>query len=347
MQQVAQAAGVSRNAVSLALRNDPQIPPATRERIVRIAQELGYRKNPTVAHLMAELRRGAAGTHRATLALINAHEEADAFRTHPTIPSYVAGCRRRAASTGHTLDEFWLHDPAIDGRQLRQIFAARSIRGIILVGLMRGNRLPERFLPALETTPCVVTGVATRDPALSFACCDHHLLVKRAMERVHQLGYRRPALVLDREIDDLVERRFSAGFRIAQEGFPADNALKPFYTGAARDRERFTRWLRKERPDVILTLYHGVRRWVEAAGLTVPAGVGLVQMEWREDHREWAGMHQNNDIVGEAAVEMLIGMIHNGERGIPVFPRATLIGSRWMDGATVREKSDTPPMAFR
>jgi len=343
MQQVARAAGVSRNAVSLALRNDPQIPPATRERIARVAAELGYRKNPTLAHLMSELRRGARGGHRATLALINAHEERDAFRTHPTIPSYVAGCHRRAAATGYTLDEFWLHDPAADGGRLQRIFQARGIRGMILVGLMRGNRLPERFLPALETAPCVVTGVATRDPALSFACSDHHLLVTRAMERIHHLGYQRPALVLDRGIDHLVERRFSAGFRIAQEMFPAEGRLEPFYTDTdtdqPRDRERFTRWLRRECPDVILTLYHRIRRWVEAAGVAVPGEIGLVQMEWRADHPDWAGMHQNNDIVGEAAVEMLIGMIHNGERGIPGFPRATLIGSRWIDGNTVRAKT--------
>ncbi len=48
-------------------------------------------------------------------------------------------------------------------------------------------------------------------------------------------------------------------------------------------------------------------------------------------------MDQHNDIVGEAAVEMLIGMIHRGESGIPLFPRATLLGSNWVNGTTVRQ----------
>jgi len=47
-------------------------------------------------------------------------------------------------------------------------------------------------------------------------------------------------------------------------------------------------------------------------------------------------MCQHNDIVGEAAVEMLLGLIHHDEAGIPLYPRGTLIGSSWKEGATIR-----------
>ena len=90
---------------------------------------------------------------------------------------------------------------------------------------------------------------------------------------------------------------------------------------------------------MILTLYHVVRRWLCNMHLEAPADLGLIQLEWRADHPDWAGMHQHNDIVGEAAVEMVIGMIHNNERGIPPFPRATLLGSTWVEGQTVRAAS--------
>lgn len=337
MQDIARAAGVSKNTVSLALRHDPQIPPATRERIAALAREMGYVKNPTVAHLMAQLRAGAAGGHRASLALVNAHEDRDAFRTHPTIPAYVEGCRRRAAREGYSLDPFWLHDPALNGEKLVKILRARSTQGVLFVGLMDTNRLPERFRPVWEAFPCVVTGVRTRDPALSFACTDHHMLVLRAVEAALRLGYRRPGLVLDGVIDRLVEHRFTSGFLIAQSPLPPARRLRPFYAVAeARKRPAlFKKWFETEKPDVILTLYHAVRRWLEELGARAPGDVGLIQLEWRPDHADWAGMDQHNDVVGEAAVEMVIGMIHRAESGVPLFPRATLLGSTWVEGATV------------
>ena len=52
---------------------------------------------------------------------------------------------------GYSLDEFWLHDKNLDGNRLNKILRTRNIRGVIVVGLMKENRLPDRFLPCNET----------------------------------------------------------------------------------------------------------------------------------------------------------------------------------------------------
>lgn len=336
MSDIAKKANVSKNSVSLALRNDPQIPKATRDRIKAIAEELGYKTNPTVAHLMAQMRRSPA--IKASLAILNANLDPQAFSRHRTVPTYVEGCRRRANQLGYSLDEFWLHDPNLDAPRLDKILRTRGIRGMLIVGLMNENRLPEKFLPIWNQYPCVVTGVRTRDPGLSFAATDQYVLALRAFENALRLGYQRPALVLDHVIDRLVEGRFTAGFLIAQQKLPQKQRLKPFYlvTEARQTPDLFVQWFKKEQPDVILTLYNVVKQWVEQMGMKVPQDVGLIQLELRKDSLSWAGMDQHNDITGEAAVEILIGLIHNNQAGVPDFPRATLIGSTWKDGATVR-----------
>ena len=338
MTDIAKRAGVSKNTVSLALRNDPRIPSATRGRIRRIADKLGYRKNPTVAHLMVQLRANRTGSFQASLALLNANIDPKAFQRHPTVPTYVEGCRRRAAHLGYTLDEFWLHDPMLDGERLNKILLTRGIRGVIVVGLMRENHLPTRFYSTWENFPSVVTGVRTREPSLSFASTDQHMLTLRAFENVLRLGYERPALVLDHVIDRLIEGRFTSGMLIAQQALPVSRRVRPFYKviEAREDPGLFRQWFEREKPDLILTLYNDVRRWVGAMGLRVPDDIGLAQLEWRKDHPDWAGMNQHNDVTGEAAVEMVISMIHNTERGIPVFPRGTFIGSTWVNGRTVK-----------
>jgi LacI family transcriptional regulator len=337
MTDIAREAGVSKNTVSLALRNDAQISQNTRERIHRIAKKLGYRKNPTVARLMAQLRAFQSPSYRAPLALLNANADAEALERHPTLPTYVSGCRRRASELGYSFDDFWLPDPALDDERLGGILRARGIAGAIVIGLMHDNRLPSRFGGIWSRFPCVVTGVRTLDPALSFASVDHHMLALTAFEKALELGYRRPALVLDRAIDELVNGRFTAGTLIAQRCLPLNRRTRPFHDVAAarEDRSLFHRWLERERPDVMLTLYHEVRRWLGDLGKLVPRDMGLIQLEWRRDHPDWAGMDQHNDIAGAVAVDMLIGMIHGNETGIPAFPRGTLIGSTWVDGATV------------
>jgi LacI family transcriptional regulator len=183
--------------------------------------------------------------------------------------------------------------------------------------------------------------VRTHDPTLSFCCVDHHSLVLEATENARRLGYRRPALAIDRRIDRLVDGRFSAGMIIGQQAFPPSQRASPFYDveRARADPSLFHRWLAREKPDVIFTLYNVVRRWVEEAGLKVPDEIGLVQLERREDNADWAGMDQHNDLTGEAAVDMVIGLLHNHEIGVPRHPRATLIEASWAQGSTVRDRS--------
>ena len=338
MAQIAARAGVSKNTVSLALREDPQIPPATRRRIQRLASSMGYELNPVVAQLMVELRKGRVEGYRRTLALVNANQDAQAFKRHPTVPAYVAGIRRRATLLGYRLDEFWLHDPDLNGERLERILRARGIRGVLVVGLMKENRLPARFGSLWEAFPTVVTGVRTREPTLPFCCSDHHALVLQAMEQTLALGYRRPALVVDEHIDRLFEGRFSAGMHIAQRALAPRQRLPGFYDveAARKDPRPFLAWLDQHRPDAILTLYNVVRTWVGRAGLRAPEDLGLIQLERRTDNLDWAGMDQHNDQTGEAAVDMLVGMLHHQQTATSALPRATLIGGSWVSGATVR-----------
>jgi LacI family transcriptional regulator len=338
MAAIAEKAGVSKNTVSLALRNDPQIPTATRKRIERIASQLGYTKNPVVAQLMAELRKTQPADYQRTIALINANLDPKAFTSHPTIPTYVAGCHRRAAQQGYVLDQFWLHEPGLYGEQLNRVLRARGIRGAIVVGLMNENRLPSRFSVTWQHHAVVVTGVRTHEPTLSFACVDHHALVLEAMEYARRLGYQRPALVLEEKIDRLVEGRFSAGFWVGQQSLETRNHLPGFYgVEAARTvPEAFTNWFRQHRPDVILTLHTVVREWLTKIGVQAPRDFGLIQLELRRGCEDWAGMDQHNDLTGEAAIDMLVSLLHNNEAGVSRFPRATLIGGSWVNGDTVR-----------
>jgi LacI family transcriptional regulator len=156
------------------------------------------------------------------------------------------------------------------------------------------------------------------------------------------LGYRRPALVLDPVIDALIDGRFSAGFFIGQQRFRGgQEGIAPFtqIEEARADIAHFSRWLQQTRPDVLFTLYHEVERWLAACNVEVPRQVGLIQYEWRPQRAYWAGMDQRNDLVGAAAVDLVVSMIHNGQQGVPERAIATQVTSQWVLGRTVRRQA--------
>lgn len=341
MSQLAARAGVCKATISLALRNDPRISAATTQRINKIAAELGYTRNPVLDELMSELRQSRKVGYQRTIALLNAHPRRRAFSENATIPSWVAGCRRRAAYLGYTADEFWLHDPELDPPRLRRILTARGIRGAIIIGAFGLGSIPPQFNELWAEFACVVTGIRTHDPALSFSCVDHHNLVLDAMREARALGYRRPGLVLSRQVDQVTDGRFTCAMWLAQQELsleqrvPANNS-----TTVEDDTEPFFRaWFDQYRPDVILTLHTNVRGWVERLGLSAPKDLGLIHLERNRFTPEWAGMEQHNDVAGEAAVDLLAGMLQSREVGVPAFPRATLIGATWVAGNSVRRRS--------
>lgn len=344
MADIARATGYSKSTVSLALRGDRQIPEATRKKILRAAEEAGYHVNAVVSYLMAQLRGSRHVSFHAKLALVNANRDPDAFRTHPTFPTYIAGCEERAAKLGYSFDRFWLYDPKLTPTSWRRILRTRGIKGLVLVGLLDANRLPAPLSPLWSEFPAVVTGVRTRDPDLSFCCVDHHHLAMRAVEKALSLGYQRPALILDDMIDNLVERRFSAGFFTAQRTLPQSQHI-PIFNQEISSKlapASFAPWLSKHRPDVVLILYNNVLAWLQGLGKQVPQDIGVIQLEWRESRPTIAGMNQHNYVTGQAAVDMVVAQIHNGETGVQEFPRATLIGPTWMPGPSVAIQK-TPP----
>ena len=346
LNDIARALGYYKNTISLALRGDPQIPAATRERIKAMADKLGYRPNAVVSHLMAQLRSARTSRLQAKLALVNANLDPRAFTEHPTIPIYVEGCERRAHGLGYDFDRFWLHDPELTADRWIRILTTRGIKGIVLVGLMDTNHLPAHLEAVWRRFPSVVTGVRTRDPALSFCCVDHFDLALSAFERAVGLGYQRPGLVLDSVIDALVERRFSAGYDAAQRKLPRSQRIPVFCdVGGVARSGKFRAWLDTHRPDVVFTLYNSVISWLKAAGRKIPDDVGVIQLEWRASRPEVAGMNQHNSVTGEAAVDMVVSQIHNNETGIQEFPRSTMIGATWVDGATVKERTEPGPRA--
>ena len=88
IRRIAEKLGISKSAVSLALKDSPRIKKETVLRVKKAAEELGYRKNSMVSNMMSHMRKSSVGNFRETIALLNGNRDKNAFKNHSTLPIY-------------------------------------------------------------------------------------------------------------------------------------------------------------------------------------------------------------------------------------------------------------------
>jgi len=81
MKDIAEAIGITKSAVSLALKNHPRISQARREEIQAVAKQMGYQPN-AAATALAHFKQGSKSTPvQAALAWINAWPDPKKLRS--------------------------------------------------------------------------------------------------------------------------------------------------------------------------------------------------------------------------------------------------------------------------
>jgi LacI family transcriptional regulator len=345
IRDLAREIGVSKSTVAMALNNDPHLPETTRQRIQKAARKLGYHRNPTVSHLMAELRGSRAAGHKATLAFIHGKENRNDLVTHKPSILLHEGARDRALALGYGLDPFWLYDPKLPPEKLRAALRARNIRGLIFNNSeQEDGRLPQAIRAIIRDYPCVFDCISEHSPAFHYCGNDNFSLTWAAIRKTHALGYRRPALVLSERTHALSHSELLGGYLAGLADFQPDSlrssGIDLFFPVPPLDAEScFATWYRRTRPDVILFHEPMVRHWLDAMKQRVPKDVGLINIDLDESEKQCAGMIHNHREIGATTVDILVSLIHRGERGPVSHPVCTLVESIWRNGKTVRSKA--------
>lgn len=339
LQDVADRAGVHRSTVSLALRDHPRISADVRQRVKRIAQDLGYRMNPLVAALMQSRRNGRA-VRQAVLAYVTNYPTRFGWRPpHHDRPDYFPGAAARAEELGFKLEHFWLAEPGMTPERLSDILSTRGVYGLF-VGRLPPGQDSLRLL--WERFSCVALGRTLRSPTLHYVTEDHFAHATLAFERMLRHGYHRIGFVFS-EPDDSprVGDRWLGGVMRAQLHLPARDRIPPFLFREGRDNAAaFTRWFGRCRPDALLVTHiDPAIEWLQHMGLSVPGDVGMATITNDHLERGWAGVCCEPRKLGALAAEMLVGLMHRREAGIPENPHEVLLMGDWRDGWTLPDRS--------
>ncbi|MEV0568514.1 LacI family DNA-binding transcriptional regulator [Dactylosporangium sp. NPDC050588] len=240
--EIAARAGVSIGAVSYALNGRPGVSAKTRQRILDIADEIGWR--PSVA------ARSLSGSQAHTVGLI-VTRPAETLGVEPFFMRFIAGLERELSGRRIALLLQVVEDHRAAIEAMRLCWAERRIDGIVITDLWAEDaRIP--VLAELQM-PAVLAGRPRADTRLPAVWTDDSAAVDSAVDYLVALGHRRIARVAGLPALEHTQVRIAA-FRAAvhRHGIGEPQVVETDYTWEEGARATRTLLSRRDRPTAVM-----------------------------------------------------------------------------------------------
>ncbi len=334
LRDIAARIGVSHVTVSLALKNHPDISKERREQVQALAKEMGYRPDPALSSLMVYRQSRKSAAMSSPIAWVNHCDHPTDMPGHREFKAYWQGASESAERFGYHLVEL-IWPGGCSPERFEKILLTRNIRGVLIPPHQKqldwGSFHWENF--------CAIRfGLSARSPDAHVVSSDQLRMVMMAIGKIHEYGYERIGFIVPKDTDIQLGGSFSGGYFASQHMYGLKVKLPPLMTDTVveekdpkRTLKEFEVWYKKNKPDAILTTVASTRDHLRALHLSVPGDVALAGTSVG-DLNISAGIDQNSFEIGRTAVETLISLINNNDRGRPAVPRRILIEGFWQDG---------------
>lgn len=268
IRDIAEMAGVSRATVSLAMNNSPKVNAKTKEQILALIEEVGYRPNQTARNLVAQ----RSGTILVILPKIE-HVFADV---------YFAECLSGIVEVTTQKQYHMMVDLATPefkaDRKAEMLFRQGTIDGV----LCAGNLMNDKYLVDLAQSGCPLVLVNSSLPNVSRVIGNNTTVAQRAVEHLYSLGHRRIGHIRAPQSVTTAHDR-TTGYMNALEALglePDPNLIADGYFDENSGCEAM-RWLlaRPNPPTAVFitndVMAIGAMRAIRGAGMKVPDDIAI------------------------------------------------------------------------
>ncbi|MDR3459786.1 MAG: LacI family DNA-binding transcriptional regulator [Verrucomicrobiae bacterium] len=342
LRDIAKRVGVAKTTVSMALRESHRISPARRREIQGVAKQMGYVPDPFLSGLAAHSRERMPTRSQGVLAWVNHWDDPKRLFQFNEFKGYWRGANQAASQFGYRLDEVrWERDCA--AKRFERILLARGIEGVLVPP---HNELLDWEDFDWNKFSVIRFGMSVQNPDSNQVTSDIFRAVVMAITKIHEYGYRRIGIAVNRDFNERLGGSFLSGYFYAQTLLQLKTALPPLETGLKfQDAESFVRqkaplqrWLGKHRPDAVLAADIDLPKLIQSLGLRIPQDLAVAGTTVLDLPGVNAGIDQHPEAIGRIAVEMLVKQINVNERGEPHDPCRILVESRWKDGDSLPPK---------
>ncbi|MBC8126058.1 MAG: LacI family DNA-binding transcriptional regulator [Gloeobacteraceae cyanobacterium ES-bin-144] len=330
--QIASSLGLSRMAVSLALKDSPRVSAVTRELVQAEAERLGYRPDPALSALIRYRKSGGSSGYRETLAFVTHWKNPDGWREQ-YVRRFFDGAQRAAGLAGYHLEPFWLGEYR-KPEMASSVLKSRGIRGVLLAPLEQPGTVSLNW----ENFASVAVGTTITAPALDRVRHDYENSIRLTLAELHALGYQRIALVLPPRVDRITEQRVIDSFHgVVQRTPQLRHSLVCQPT--AETKTAFLKEIRRMKPDCVISLQEQHHEWLSSGGYLVPDEIGFAHLHVKDAKHGRSGIDYGAEEIGGTAADRLDILLQRNMLGLPGRPITILIPGRWTVGNTLRKEA--------
>ncbi|MDF9811867.1 LacI family DNA-binding transcriptional regulator [Streptomyces sp. SPB162] len=311
MKDIAQRAGVSESAVSFALNDRPGVSPATRDRVRRVAEQLGWR--PSTA------ARALSGEGAATVGLVLARP-AHTLGVESFFLQLVSGIQVVLARRHLGLLFQVVEDLGEECAIYRRWWAERRVDGLLVVDPRLDDPRPA-LLDELGLPAVVIGALAPGAPGhcgISTVWADDAGAMASIVDHLHGLGHRRILHIAGLPHLAHTQRRIrSLRAEAARRGLPDVHSISTDYSDT-EGAEATRRALAQPRPPTAIVYDNDVLAVAGLAvanerGLSVPGDLSVVAWDdsvlCRSAHPALTALVRDTGSFGRHAAEQLLSLL--------------------------------------
>ncbi len=325
LKELARRAGLATSTVSYALRNSPQVSRETCHLVQNLANHLGYRPNPRVASLMAHIRQAQSRSPTDSIAFIWVDCSRQECSKAAFLQLLISGTKQRAEQAGYKIQQFWLNDPGMSPKRIRDILVAQGIVGLVFSAATTHTTMDLHFDMAPFST--AVIGSATWIPELHRASHNHYDGMRLCLKELTARGVRKPVALLKKALNDRCHYSYEAAFLTHAPQGHAARCIRMVNSIQGRD---LSTWIQQLGADGLIVSSSDFVGLGNLRKIQKKYSIPIATLYWNPADIGLCGIDQCYDQVASKAVDLVVTQLNNNEHGIPEISHTLHFPGKWM-----------------
>lgn len=338
LRDIANEAGVSATAVSLAMKGSKRISADKRNQILKLAKELGYRRDPMMSALCSYRDTRNPRTSNVNITFLQYGDKPMPLKSEGAFEREIwESAQKESRRLGYSLSRTWAGNPSLNSNRLKNILTSRGVAGLVIY---QANCPLTNLKPIMSDFSLIWVGDGPKGVSLNSVRINRFSSMKMAWENLSKLGYKTGGLILAEHSVDQNYAEWEAAHNHFQRQSTGETQYIPpltFKTNEDCNLVELSQWLRRWKPQVVISAFRKIHDLLEGSDYTTPRDIGFLSLSTKTGSR-LSGIDQQTSSIAETGIRLLDRLICNREQGVPDHQQIIETDGLWNRGDTLRKQ---------